>query len=640
MSTVPLPNPAVAKPQNGAAAVSFNILFAQEAAATAASQRLKALTPLDYSFINATLTSAVAGLPGAPLGFSLVLPPSTITVAAMTYRRWALLLDWLKRNIAKVLGGTLALIFTLMCLCGARSLRAARTSRRRAAQRIAAKETRSRSRSNIRRAVVRAKALGALRRWARPIVAVTQSWKRAMLNPSDRSLAATAAAAAALAAATASPPAAPVWLDGGAPSASPPKLRAPASSAPLPVIHEDGGAPSPRGPRGSPPSDSAAQFAHPPVRRSPPPAHPSPHLSPIASPLPQRALAVLPSPPRGSPSRLTPQQHHHHTRPLPAAPGSRLDDGAPLTGARLPGAPTSPSPYAAPLGLLALPHLPGAVHQHLYDPPPSSARGLPLSPSALQQLAVGAGASAARPGARLPLSPRRRAGSDSDSGASMDSGRSSDLGGDSFGGGRDAQSPTSVGSALDARGDAHRSVMLNFQSNSPVPDAEQASVGLASPRDAVSARNGGGSSARAPARPAGSGLVVTRQPSSRLPTLRAGAVSRGSSVGSAHTNYASRAGSRGTLGRAAASSLTPLQADLAGLAAASRANALLATATAQKSQAGAKAARSARTLSPVEAGGGRGGFAVAAAGSAAGAATEPAASAPPSAGASEQGWDV
>jgi len=587
MAPVPPPAPLRA----GEAGVSFTVITPDGAAPVAAA--LKALGPAAYAALNASLLAATAGLPNAPSAFALSVPPASVTVVAVTRRRWAVFLDFLRSRLAAAVGGGGA----LMCLAlglGVYRCRALRARARvHAGRRLAAAGKKADAAAALRRKIVRVRAFNALRKWARYTVTLKEMHVRAVLNPSPRGGGAAA------------------WLGGDPPptsggggeGASAPRLD---TIAEEPTARTSTGSP---GGAGFPPTeadDSAAvpppPRRSPPVRHSPlpaalapglspgaarPPAAPSPTarpLAPIAAPLaaaspsPPRARARTPPPPLGAPGGSGGGRARVGGGGAAAA-GSRLNDAAPLTGARWGPA----SPYAAAVGNTDSPLL----------NIPGSSRGQPLSAGALANTGLSASARLLRGGGL---------------GASGGSG----------------SSRGSAVSALDGSpaNPAHRSVLLNFTSRSPVGDGAQAAVGASPPAALLRGAGGGAAAAYARAAAAGAsrGSLVSV---SRLPALRPDASRAGSSVGSAHSNYASRASSRGTIGRAGATTLagggggggargaaaaSALAADPAALAATSAGTARNAGAAAARSTAAAARAAAGRGSASSPGGAAGGGF--------------------------------
>jgi hypothetical protein len=68
-------------------------------------------------------------------------PLDSVGYVAVPVRRsrWALLLDGVRRNIARAIGGAAALVAVAVCLCLCRMRRAARAAKKRVAHRGAAK---------------------------------------------------------------------------------------------------------------------------------------------------------------------------------------------------------------------------------------------------------------------------------------------------------------------------------------------------------------------------------------------------------------------------------------------------------------------------------------------------------------------
>jgi hypothetical protein len=575
----PVDPPAPLKP--GQAGVSFTVIA--PGGATALVDRLKALTAADYGLLNATLLAATAGLPNPPTAFALAVPSATVRKVTVTRRRWAWLLDFLRSRQAWALGGGAALTVALCVLCYCR-LRVLRSKERAlGSKRLAAAAKKADAVAALRRKMARVRAFNALRKWARITTTVAQMHVRAVLNPSPR------ARPLALAPISEEP------ADGGGGSSSATATSGSPGGAHFRAPPHAPYAPAPPQKRSPGPDDVPPPPRRSPlVNRSPPPAPPAVNFSPAVAPLapivqplsppPHRARARTPPPPLAP----SPPRSGATLRRGGAAPGSRLDDASPLTGARWGtvkgdvdggdgggsagggSAGGGGSPYAAPLG--------GSSSRLLNLP--GSARGAPLSPGALLDSAAGSGSR----GGALPM---RR-------GVPGYVGLSARLGGsDASGSSRD-----SPASALDTSPSRNRSVMLHFSSNSPVGDGALAPMGRggggraggASPPAALRA---GGPAAYATAAARGGGTVAA----SRLPVLRP-AASRAGSLGTA--SVASRLSSRGTIARAGATSLearsgaSALAADPAALAASSAGTARVAGAAAARSQAGAARAASVR----------------------------------------------
>jgi hypothetical protein len=167
--------PPAGPPPPGAAALQFNVVLPSAGAAADARGRLLALSEEDYAAVGAALSEATAGLPDAPRSFSL-----NVTRAALVtvrFSRWALLAEWLRRNVVTVAAWSGALM--LVALLGA-ALRG-RVMMRRNGARVAARGKRERGREEGRGGArggargepqirgARLRAVAGLLRWARGV---------------------------------------------------------------------------------------------------------------------------------------------------------------------------------------------------------------------------------------------------------------------------------------------------------------------------------------------------------------------------------------------------------------------------------------------------------------------------------------